>query len=371
MAWTRWILRSMSLFRFTVCGRRNRISENILLGGILLSLCVVAFFVLRLPRTDAPLEEVAVEREQGDPEAQDGDAQINAPLPPQVKDPLQQGPPQAKDPIHRRKWSESPLKEVPAEAKDKGREVVPPVNGTNGEWAGGRAEAAVEMMRHAWSSYEGFAWGHDFLSPQTKSFTDWFGLGLTIVDSLDTLWLMGLKDEFSKAREWVATELDLAKNARWVNTFETTIRVLGGLLSAYHLSGDRIFLDKAVDLGERLLPAFGSPSGIPYSDVRLKDGRARSPTWSSESSTSEAATLQLEFRDLSWESQEPKFKEVVDRASLKLHVLEKQDGLVPIHINPETGNFKRMSPITLGARGDSYYEYLLKQWLQTDKTEDR
>lgn len=53
-----------------------------------------------------------------------------------------------------------------------------------------------------------------------------------------------------------------------------------------------------------------------------------------------------------------------------VHNLEKKDGLVPIFINANTGQFRSYATITLGARGDSYYEYLLKQWLQTGKTID-
>ena len=47
-------------------------------------------------------------------------------------------------------------------------------------------------------------------------------------------------------------------------------RVLGGLLSAFHLSGEKLFLERAKDLGNRLMGAFNSRSGIPYSDVNLK-----------------------------------------------------------------------------------------------------
>lgn len=88
------------------------------------------------------------------------------------------------------------------------------------------------------------------------------------MDSLDTLYIMDLQEEFLQARNWVERELSFAKN-KDVNLFETTIRVLGGLLSAFHLSADKMFLEKAKDLGDRLLGAFGSPSGIPFSDVNL------------------------------------------------------------------------------------------------------
>ena len=108
-----------------------------------------------------------------------------------------------------------------------------------------RQKAVVDAFRHAWKAYKRHAWGKDELMPVSKKSSDWFNLGLTLVDSLDTMWLMGLKEEFDEAREWVKDEMDVAQDTD-VNLFETTIRVLGGLLSTYHLTGDTVFLDKAV-----------------------------------------------------------------------------------------------------------------------------
>ena len=105
--------------------------------------------------------------------------------------------------------------------------------------------AVVEAFKHAWGAYREHAWGMDELKPVSKSGHDWLGMGLTLVDSLDTMWLMGLREEFDEAREWVANKTEITKN-RSVNLFETTIRILGGLLSAFHLSKDTIFLNKAV-----------------------------------------------------------------------------------------------------------------------------
>lgn len=123
--------------------------------------------------------------------------------------------------------------------------------------------------------------------------------------------------EYSEAREWVEKHLQFDVN-RDVNLFEVTIRILGGLLSVFHLSGDEMYLNKAVrklvynirfviiylkkfqaDLGDRLLPCFESDSGIPYSDINLFTRKAHAPKWSPDSSTSEVTTIQLEFRDLS------------------------------------------------------------------------
>jgi uncharacterized protein YyaL (SSP411 family) len=127
---------------------------------------------------------------------------------------------------------------------------------------------------------------------------NWGGMGVTLVDSLDTLWLMGLKDEFKEARDWVATSLTF-EHAGTVSVFETTIRELGGLLAAYDLSKDTIFLTKAQQLADKLTPAFNSPSGIPYGQVNFKSG-SPSGGWSGNSAIlSELGSLQLEFRYLS------------------------------------------------------------------------
>ncbi|TRY63768.1 hypothetical protein TCAL_13087 [Tigriopus californicus] len=232
-----------------------------------------------------------------------------------------------------------------------------------------RQKAVVEAFQHAWKGYRTYAWGHDHLRPISKSAQNWFGLGLTIVDSLDTMWIMNLQSEFREARDWVESTLDFGVN-KDVNFFETTIRVLGGLLGAFHLSGDAMFVDKAKDLGDRLMGAFSSPTGIPYSDVNLRSSRGHVPQWSSDSSTSEVSTIQLEFRDLSRCTGINTYEDAAENVSKKIHDLPKTEGLVPIFINANTGKFRAQSTITLGARGDSYYEYLLKQWIQTGKTQE-
>ncbi|GAB1607422.1 endoplasmic reticulum mannosyl-oligosaccharide 1,2-alpha-mannosidase-like isoform X1 [Argonauta hians] len=230
-----------------------------------------------------------------------------------------------------------------------------------------RQKSVIKAFNHAWSAYQKFAWGHDELRPVSKSYHDWFGIGLTLIDSLDTMYIMGLHAEFNESRNWVEHHMVLAKNTD-VNLFEVTIRVLGGLLSAYHLSGDEVFKRKAKELGDRLMPCFDSPSKIPYSDVNLRTKKAHPPSWSPDSTTSEVTTIQLEFRDLSRVLKDPKYELAVSEVSSHVHRLPKKDGLVPIFINAQTGKFRNTATITIGARGDSYYEYLLKQWLQTGKT---
>jgi mannosyl-oligosaccharide alpha-1,2-mannosidase len=120
-----------------------------------------------------------------------------------------------------------------------------------------------------------------------------------IIDALDTMHIMGLTSEYEHAKSWIADSLSFDRSG-FVSAFEVTIRVLGGLLSAYYLSHDPLFLDKAVDLADRIMPIFATPSGIPLSSIDLKERVGQSDTdnngWSS---LSEVATLQLELKYLS------------------------------------------------------------------------
>ncbi|XP_010550822.1 PREDICTED: mannosyl-oligosaccharide 1,2-alpha-mannosidase MNS1 [Tarenaya hassleriana] len=231
-----------------------------------------------------------------------------------------------------------------------------------------RRQRVKEAMIHAWSSYEKYAWGKDELQPQTKDGVDSFGgLGATLVDALDTLYIMGLDEQFKKAREWVANSLDFDKDYD-ASMFETTIRVVGGLLSAYDLSGDKVFLDKAKNIADRLLPAWNTPSGIPYNIINLRHGTAHNPSWTGgESILADSCTEQLEFIALSQRTGDLKYQQKVENVISILNKNFPADGLLPININPETAT-PSYSTTTFGAMGDSFYEYLLKVWVQGNKT---
>ena len=149
-------------------------------------------------------------------------------------------------------------------------------------------------------------------------------------------YIMGLHSEFAEARAWVADGMNLDQDVD-VNLFECTIRVLGGLMTTYTLSGDDIFLERAKDLGERLLPAFNPRSGVPYSDVNLKTHHAHRPKWGPDSSTSEVTTIQLEFKELSRLTGDPKYAQHVTDVMRHVDQLPKTQGLVPIFINAENG----------------------------------
>src|SRR6185295_10221094 len=122
----------------------------------------------------------------------------------------------------------------------------------------------VEFL-HAWNGYKKSCWGHDDLKPLSKTCRDWYGttILMTPVDSLDSLYLLGFKDEADKTREYIAKNLSFDKDI-YAQNFEITIRELGGLLSSYQITGDKRLLALADDLGTRLLPVFESPTGLPY-----------------------------------------------------------------------------------------------------------
>ncbi|MBN8712684.1 MAG: glycoside hydrolase family 47 protein [Xanthomonadales bacterium] len=219
------------------------------------------------------------------------------------------------------------------------------------------ARVKAEFL-HAWNNYKRYAWGHDELRPLSKTPFDWYGQSLlmTPVDALDTLVLMGLKDEADADRELIATTLDFDKDI-YVKNFEITIRLLGGLLSGYQLTGDERLLHKAEDLGTRLLPAFDSPTGLPWEFVNLRTGKTRGAV----TNPAETGTLLLEFGTLSKLSGNPVFYAKAKRALVETFKRRSKIGLVGAGINVETGQWTdRNSSISGGI--DSYDEYLWKCW---------
>jgi glycosyl hydrolase family 47 len=215
---------------------------------------------------------------------------------------------------------------------------------------------------YAWNAYKQYAWGHDELKPLTKSYRDWHSgtLLMTPVDALDTMILMGLTDEADKTREFIARNLSFDQDIE-VKNFEITIRLLGGLLSGYQLTGDKRLLELADNLGNRLLPVFNSPTGMPYMYVNLKTGKTRG----AESNPAEIGTLLLEFGTLSKLVGKPIYYEKAKRAVVELYSRRSSLGLVGSAINVETGKWIDTTS-HIGGGIDSYYEYLLKSWLLFD-----
>lgn len=220
------------------------------------------------------------------------------------------------------------------------------------------AQRVKEATRHAWQGYKQYAWGHDALKPLSKKPHDWYAKSLlmTPVDALDTLILMGLKEEADEARELIASQLSFDHDMP-VQNFEITIRLLGGLLSAYQLTGDARLLAKAEDLGQRLLPVFESPTGLPYTHVNLRTGKVSGKV----SNPAETGTLVLEFGLLSQLTGNSVYFDKAKRALVQTYRRASPQGLVGSAINVETGKWER-TDAHIGGGIDSYYEYLYKCW---------
>jgi mannosidase alpha-like ER degradation enhancer 2 len=177
---------------------------------------------------------------------------------------------------------------------------------------------------------------------------------MTAVDALDTMILMELDDEVATTKKYILDNLSFDKDIE-VQNFEITIRLLGGLLTNYQLTGDKRFLDLAEDLGNRLLPVFNSPTGMPYRYVNLKTGKVSKPI----SNPAETGTLIIEFGTLSKLTGKPIFYEKAKRALVETYNRRSKIGLVGEWINVETGEWTNTDSHISGAI-DSYYEYLLK-----------
>ncbi|KAJ1883104.1 mannosyl-oligosaccharide alpha-1,2-mannosidase [Coemansia sp. RSA 1722] len=235
-----------------------------------------------------------------------------------------------------------------------------------------RRQRVVEAARNAWQAYRRDALGSDEYHPVSHSGTNLTeqGIGYFIADVLDTLLLMGLKNEYQQGRDYLVQHLGFEQTGS-VSLFETTIRVLGGLLSAFHWSGesDKELLRLANELGLRLLESFDYDSGIPRKHAVLGLELTEQTKAKQQSiSVAEAGTLQLEFRYLAQLTGNAEFRRQVDRVTQFLSDASKRDGLAQLYLNATT---KRLEGdiLRMGGASDSYYEYLLKQWLQTGQTE--
>jgi|SRR5579859_519144 len=221
------------------------------------------------------------------------------------------------------------------------------------------ADRVRQEFLHAWNGYKQYAWGHDELKPLSKGYEDWHKapLYMTPVDSLDTMIVMGLDQEAAKTREFIVNHLSFNHDV-YVKNFEITIRILGGLLSCYQLTNDKGLLQLAEDLGNRLLPVFSSPTGMPYVNVNLKTGGVRDE----ETNPAEVGTLLLEFGTLSKLTGKAIYYEKAKRALTELFNRRSSIGLVGSGINVKTGTWT--DPTShIGGGIDSYYEYLWKSWL--------
>lgn len=216
-------------------------------------------------------------------------------------------------------------------------------------------------MKWAWANYREHAWGKDQIKPITGGFESFplnnHHLGLTIVEALDTLWVMGLDDEFRDGVEWVKRNLDFDVDGE-VSVFETSIRLVGGLLSAYHACADPVLLAKARGLADRLLPSFAaSPFGIPHRYINLKTGALRNRV----TNPAETGSFIPEFGFLSRATADDRYRAVAKRALLSMYERRSKIGLLADAMDCMTGEWKSRRA-TIGPPSDSYYEYLWDGW---------
>jgi hypothetical protein len=242
-----------------------------------------------------------------------------------------------------------------------------------------RKEAVRDAFKHAWSGYVKYAWTHDEIRPVSNITNDsWGGWGVTMIDALDTIVLMDLQDLLPKCDEHIK-DLDFVRD-KMISVFETTIRYLGGLISAYDLTGNKLYLKKAEELSELLLYAFESPSGLAYHETNTKSGKSANAGWVGMASIlSEIGSIQLEFKRLALITSNQALYDTMSANILLLRTRQEQahvenpniipKGLYPVKLKIDDGIFMTSSKITFGGLADSFYEYLLKQYLLTGQKE--
>ena len=238
---------------------------------------------------------------------------------------------------------------------------VTPAGAATTDWKSLADDVRAEM-KWSWGHYADRCFGQDQIKPVSGGAEPFFfpkgpPLGLSIVEALDTLYVMELDAEVSQGVRWIADNLHFDIDGE-VQVFETGIRIVGGLLSGWHGTRDKKLLALAKDMADRLSPAFTkSPTGMPYRFVNLKTGAVRDP----ESYPAEIGTYIAEWGTLSKATGDKKYFDMAKRAVKALFDRRSKIDLVADTINIETGVFvsRRAS---IGPPTDSYFEYLWDGW---------
>ena len=230
-----------------------------------------------------------------------------------------------------------------------------------------RLAAVKSSFEHSWQGYKQHAWLKDELTPvdggSAQSFGGW---AATLVDTLDTLWMMDMKEEFEEAVN-AAKDINFNTTSEQIlNIFETTIRYLGGFLGAHDLTNGSypVLLQKATEVGDLLYCAFDTPNRMPATRWNWKEALGGESQTAGESTLiAEIASLSLEFTRLSQVTGDLKYFDAIQRITNELdnkQSLTKLPGLWPTIINAKLMSVVG-SGFTLGAMADSLYEYLPKQ----------
>ncbi|KAI0409321.1 glycoside hydrolase family 47 protein [Xylaria palmicola] len=199
-----------------------------------------------------------------------------------------------------------------------------------------RQQLVKAEMKRSWSGYWTYARGHDELSPVTRKFRDPFcGWAATLVDSLDTLWIMGMKEEFEEALvEVKKIDFTTGKRAE-IPVFETTIRYLGGLIAAYDVSGGKsggydVLLEKAIELAEILMGVFDTPNRMPVLYYNWKPQFASRPKRAATTAgIAELGSLAMEFTRLAQITKEDKYYDAVARITDAFYEWQERGTSIP------------------------------------------
>ncbi|PWJ45048.1 glycoside hydrolase family 47 protein [Sediminitomix flava] len=220
-------------------------------------------------------------------------------------------------------------------------------------------ERVKTAFKKGWTAYKDYAWGEDAVNPIKKGNHNWYAesLLMTPVDAFSTMYLMGLEEEMTENKELIFSKLDFDKDFE-VQQFEIAIRLLGGLLSSYQLDGDPRFLELAKDLGDRMIPVFDTPTGIPYRLVNLRTGEISG----NGTNPCEVGSMLLEYGMLSKLTGDPKYYELCKRGVVAMYERRGKTGLLGSWINCDTGEWQDTRAHISGGI-DAYYEYLLKGYL--------
>lgn len=222
------------------------------------------------------------------------------------------------------------------------------------------AQDVKAQMAWAWDCYRDRAWGKDEIKPVSGTFSSFplktHHLGLSLIEALDTLWVMGLDSRFEDGVAWVKSRFDADVDGE-VSVFETSIRLVGGLLSAHLACGDAALLAKARDLADRLLPAFATPTGMPYRFINLKTGVPREAV----TSPADVATYLPEWGTLSRLTGDPRYAAAARKAMIAVFERRSPLDLVATKIDVLSGAW-RSRTATIGSYCDSFFEYLWDSW---------
>lgn len=231
-----------------------------------------------------------------------------------------------------------------------------------------RRKAVRHVFLRSWKSYKDHAWLLDELNPVTGGGKNTFGgWAATLVDALDTMWIMGLHTEFYEATAAVVA-MDYANTTDTAaNIFETTIRHLGGLLAAYDLSGEPALLSKAKELGDMLYMGFDTPNRMPPFWLNFENVLTGSQIAGTHDPSASPASLGLEFTRLAQLTGEDKYYDAIERIRMFLERTQnetKLPGMWPVSIDFQHEQVPD-NTFTLGALADSLYEYLPKMYILT------